>query len=45
MTWTSLVSSDLFTGIKADLVTVAGGVIGLTVIILGLVVIVRAIGR
>jgi hypothetical protein len=43
--WTSLISSTFFDGIQTDLVTAAGGILGLALVILGLVMLVRAIGR
>ena len=44
-TWTPMVSSSSFDGIKADLLTMVGGIVTLFFIILGLVMLMRAGGR
>lgn len=43
--WTPLISSTAFDGIKADLLTMVGGIITLFFIIFGLVMLMRAGGR
>jgi len=43
--YTSLIGTDFFDGVQADLVAAAGGIIGLGLIIFGLVVLYRVISR
>lgn len=43
--WEPLISSTFFDGIKADLMTMVGGIVTLFFIILGLVMLMRAGGR
>ena len=45
MTWTPLISSTFFDGVKADMMTAVGGILGLALIIFGLVMLMRVIGR
>ena len=45
MEWTPLVSSTLFDGVRADMIVTAGGILGLALIVFGLVMIVRTMGR
>lgn len=45
MTWTPLLSSTFFDGVKADMMTAVGGILGLALIIFGLVMLMRVIGR
>ncbi len=40
--WTPLITSSDFTGVQTDLLTVASGVLGLSVIVLGLFILIRA---
>ena len=40
--WTPLVTSDMFTGIQTDVMTVAGGIISVILIIIGLSFLVKA---
>ncbi len=43
-TWTSLITSDDFTGIKTDMGTAATGLLSVILIVLGLGILVRVIG-
>lgn len=43
--WTPLISSTMFDGIKADLLTMVAGIVTIFFIILGLVMLMRAGGR
>ncbi len=43
--WTPMVTSSMFDGIKADLLTMVGGIVTIFFIILGLVMLMRAGGR
>ena len=43
--WTPMVTSTMFDGIKADLLTMVGGIVTIFFIILGLVMLMRAGGR
>jgi len=43
--WTSLIDSTMFDGIKADMLTMVGGIVTLFFIILGLAMLMRAGGR
>jgi len=45
MEWTPLVGSGVFDGIRADMVLVVGGIFGLYLIICGISLLVRTIGR
>jgi hypothetical protein len=45
MEWTPMISSTFFNGVKADMVTAVGGILGLALIIFGLVMLMRTIGR
>lgn len=45
MSWTPLVSSTFFDGVRIDLVTATVGIVSLSLITLGAVMIVRAIGK
>ncbi len=45
MTWTPLISSTFFDGVKADMTTATVGILGLALLILGLVMIIKVIGR
>jgi hypothetical protein len=42
---TSLIDTDFFTGIQADLLTAVVGILGLALLIFGLVILMRVIGR
>jgi len=44
-TWTPMVQSTYFDGIKADMLTMVGGIVTLFFIVLGLVMLMRAGGR
>lgn len=41
MEWTPLVTSGMFTGIRADLVLAAAGILGLSLVIFGIAVLMR----
>jgi len=43
--WTPLIDSTMFDGIKADMLTMVGGIVTLFFIVLGLVMLMRAGGR
>ena len=43
--WTPLISSTMFDGIKADMLTMVSGIVTLFFIVLGLVMLMRAGGR
>lgn len=43
--WTPLITADTFAGIKSDIGTAAAGIISCVVIILGVGILVRALGR
>nr|WP_321467266.1 hypothetical protein [uncultured Desulfobulbus sp.] len=43
--WTPMVDSTMFDGIKADMLTMVGGIVTLFFIILGLAMLMRAGGR
>ena len=43
--WTPMIDSTFFEGIKADLLTMVGGIVTLFFIIFGLVMLMRAGGR
>jgi len=43
--WTPMVTSSMFDGIKADMLTMVSGIVTLFFIILGLVMLTRAGGR
>ena len=43
--WTPMVSSAMFDGIKVDMLTMVSGIVTLSFIILGLVMLMRAGGR
>ncbi len=45
MTWTSLVSSTFFDGVKADMTTAGTGILSLSLIILGIAMLVRTLSR
>ena len=45
MTWTSMISSTFFDGVQADMLTASAGILGLSLIIFGLVMLMRVIGR
>ncbi|MDD2468485.1 MAG: hypothetical protein PHI97_31275 [Desulfobulbus sp.] len=45
MTWTSLISSTFFDGVQADMLTAVSGILGLSLIIFGLVMLMRTTGR
>ena len=42
MTWTPLITSDMFSGIQADLLTAVGGILALVLIVVGLGVLIKA---
>jgi len=43
--WTPLISATMFDGIKADMITMVGGIVTLFFIVFGLVMLMRAGGR
>lgn len=43
--WTSLISSTMFDGIKADMLVMVGGIVTLFFIVFGLAMLMRAGGR
>jgi len=43
--WTPLISSADFTGISTDVQTVAAGIIGIMIIVVGIGILVRVLGR
>jgi len=43
MTWTPLITADAFTGIQTDLITTAGGVVSILLIVVGLGFLLRAL--
>ena len=45
MSWTSLISSDFFDGIHADVLLVAGGIIGIALVICGVGLLIGAMNR
>ena len=45
MTWTPMISSTFFDGVQSDMLVAAGGILGLALLIFGLAVLVRTIGR
>ena len=44
-TWTSMISSTFFDGVQADMLAAAAGILGLALIIFGLAMLMRVIGR
>lgn len=44
-TWTPLISSDVFAGMRADILVAVGAIFGLALIIAGLGFLIRATGR
>lgn len=45
MTWTPLISSTFFDGVRTDMLTAAAGILGLALIIFGIAMLVRTVGR
>lgn len=45
MTWTPLLAASDFTGIQADVLTAAGGIIAICLAILGVGMLIRVLGR
>ncbi len=45
VTWTSLINSTDFDGVRADVLTTAGGVISVVLVVLGLGILVRVLSR
>ena len=45
MTWTPMISSTFFDGVQADMLAAAAGILGLALIIFGLAMLMRVIGR
>ena len=45
MTWTSMISSTFVDGVQADMLAAAAGILGLALIIFGLAMLMRVIGR
>jgi len=45
MEWTSLISSTFFDGVRTDMLTAVSGILSLALIILGLVMLMRTVGR
>lgn len=42
MSWTPLLTSDMFSGIQADLLVAVGGILSLVLIVVGLGVLIKA---
>lgn len=45
MEWTPMLSSTFFNGVRTDMLTATGGILGLALIIFGLAMLMRVIGR
>lgn len=45
MEWSPMISSTFFDGVKADMLVAVAGILGLALIIFGLVMLMRVIGR
>ncbi len=45
VTWTSLINSTDFDGVRADVLTTAGGVISVVLVVLGLGILIRVLSR
>ena len=45
MTWTPLLNSSFFDGVRADMVLAAAGILGLGLIIFGIAMLMRTVGR
>jgi hypothetical protein len=45
MEWTPLIDSGFFDGVRADMVLAAAGILGLSLIIFGVVMLMRTVGR
>ena len=45
MEWTPLINSTFFDGVRADMVLAAAGILGLTLIIFGVAMLMRTVGR
>ena len=45
MTWTPLLSSTFFDGVKADMLVAVGGILSLSLIVFGLAMLMRVTGR
>ena len=45
MSWTPLLSSTFFDGVKADMLVAVGGILGLSLIVFGLAMLMRVTGR
>ncbi len=45
MEWTPMISSTFFDGVRADMLTGSTGILGLVLIIFGLAMLMRTIGR
>ena len=45
MSWTPVLDTTFFDGVKADMLVAVGGILGLALIIFGLVMLMRVIGR
>jgi hypothetical protein len=45
MEWTPLISATFFDGVRTDMITAVGGILGLALLIFGLVMLMRTIGR
>lgn len=43
--WTPLITSEMFTGITSDVGTAATGIVSVLIIILGIGILVRVLGR
>ena len=44
-TWTPLIAADAFSGIRTDVITAVGAILGLALIVFGLGILIRATGR
>ena len=45
MEWTPLITSTFFDGVRTDMLTAVSGILGLALIIFGLVMLMRTVGR
>ena len=43
--WTPIITSTMFDGIRGDMLTAVGGILGLALIVFGLAMIMRTTGR
>ena len=45
MTWTPLITSTFFDGVRADMVLAATGILGLGLVVFGIYMLLSAVGR